>query len=321
MVDAVETMAWRGEKPWHELGKEFTGILTSDQMVDEAGIGWTVSKRPMYIHIPGPADGPPMIAVEVPGQLALVRDSDNRVMSTVGSRWKPSQNRDAFAFFTSFLTAGGATMETAGSLRGGEYVWGLAKLGSGFEAALGDRVEGYLLLVIPHRGGRSIIARVTTVRVVCWNTLQLALSGQAKFESRFSHSTQFDPHMAAQTLGLARERVVEFAANAALLKKLNLSETEVIAILAPVYEPAARVEEVTKIGRTAMSRTLNGVLDAYYTAPGADPGTGWGVLNAVTFHADHRAGKTGSDDRLTSAWLGTEADRKATVLEKLMAIA
>src|SRR5690606_3447487 len=108
----------------HGLGKQVSGDLTPAQMVKAASLDWTVSKRRLYMQ--GLTDKDDDLVV--PGFFALTRDSDSKVLDIVGPQYVPTQNIEAFSFFDNFVKAGGATMETAGSLRGGKMVWGLAKL-------------------------------------------------------------------------------------------------------------------------------------------------------------------------------------------------
>lgn len=314
MPAAVETMVWTAEKPWHGLGTEVAGDLTADEMLEAAGLNWTVSKRRLHYTSAGGDE------VEIPDRFALVRDTDQSYLSAVGTGYHPLQNRDAFAFFTAFVAKGGATMETAGSLDGGRIIWGLAKLPSGgFRVGkTGDVVEGYLLLVSPHVGGMSIRAKVTSVRVVCRNTLELALSGStaSAFQAKFHHGRDFSPAEAVEAVGIASEEVAKFARTAATLKKLRMTDREVLEVLSPIYQPDDPA--LLEVGEAAAHPALRSVLESYRLAPGADPGTGWGVLNAVTYHADHLAGRAGADRRLASAWLGTEAGRKQATLAALL---
>lgn len=319
MTAAVETMAWAHEVPWHGLGVQVDPRIGVDGMLEAAGLAWTVSKRALYTQGTGRSGGR---RIAVPGHMALVRDTDDSVLSVVGSRWHPLQNRDALAFFDSFVQAGGATMETAGSLMGGRLVWGLARLGADFDAGRGDPVRGYLLLVSPHESGRAIVAKTTHIRVVCANTLALALR-DANTEVRIWHSREFDPVAATEALGIAREQVVEFAKNARTLRRLKLSREEVIRLLQPVYarrSPAladatdAELKDARTLGPYPV---IKKIMEAYDGAPGAEPGTGWGALAAVTYYSDHIARRS-RDHRLRSSWLGTESTRKSAVLERLL---
>ena len=313
MSHEVESMAWANEVPWHGLGAKVEGDLTYEEMLVAAGLDWTVSKRPyMFAR----QDGTMMASKS---RVALVRDSDDAELSSVGTEWNPVQNREALRFFDQFSKAGHATLETAGSLRGGKLVWGLARLGDGFVLPGGDAIKGYVLLANPHEGGKAVIARTTPIRVVCANTMAMAFSREAKFEQRFSHVREFNADEAAETFGYAREQMNEFQLNAQTLQKLNLSWEDAIRVLAPVYQPQAELADLLR-DEKEWSPSLRSVLEAYTDAPGAVPETGWGLLNGVTYHADHKAGKN-NDSRLASAWLGTEAKRKEAVMTSLLEMA
>lgn len=310
MTHLVETMAYTNETPWHGLGHYVAEAPSVKKMLELAQLNWKVERKPMTI------DGR-----EVPGFAALVRDRDGSVLDVVGSRYTPSQNAEVFEFFNEFVEAGGATMETAGALRGGRYVWGLASLNAKFKMRNNDVVKGYLLLVNPHEQGKSLIVRFTPVRVVCNNTLTLALRTAGQ-EFRMNHRNAFDQTMIArakETLDIARDQLGEFERNARLLQKLNLSRADAIRILAPVYQPDTDPALIVGDFNVAKPR-MKSVMDILERAPGAEPNTGWGVLNAVTYYADHVASRS-DDKRLTNAWLGRTAGQKETVLEKLLELA
>lgn len=326
MAHAVETMAWANEVPWHGLGTRVAPDLTPAEMCRAAGLDWTVSLRPMYmdsmvrdergILSPG--------RTRIKGKFALARDTDDTVFCTTGDRWKPVQNEKAFEFFKKFTEAGHATMETAGSLHGGKMVWGLANLRAAFKLPGGDVVKGYILLVSPHEAGRAVIAKVTPVRVVCANTMAMAMSDNSKFESRFSHVREFDPALAAETLGAAREQIRDFERNAHVLKRLNLSSDDVVRILAPTFQPAKKDEELKPEDlvrdRAKLNKPMQQLMKALTDAPGADPDTGWGALNAVTYHLDHSYGKS-RDQRLFHSWLAVGASQKQEVFHRLLEMA
>lgn len=310
MSHEIETMAYTNEVPWHGLGFKVDNKQTVDSMMKAAKIDWKVEKQKMYL-----ANG-----TEVNDNYALVRDSDSRVLDVVGNVYKPAQNADTFKFFKEYVEAGDAYMETAGSLRNGQFVWGLANLNATFKLKGDDQVKGYLLLMSPHKQGKSLIARFTTVRVVCNNTLTLALR-EGGSEFRMSHRTDFNEAMiekAKDTLGIARDQMAEFAKTAEKLSKMKFKREEVIEIFAPIYQPNAAIEDLRNDFETEGSALMKRMMDVLERAPGAQPDNGWGVLNAVTYYSDHIASRT-SDKRLTNAWIGKTANQKEAVLEALIA--
>src|SRR5712671_4331601 len=172
MSHEVETIAYnRVEVPWHGLGNPTSGDRTPEEMCEDAGILWTVSKRDLRW-----TDNKGRLGA-VPKFQALVRDSDDHVLSVIGKNWKPTQNTEAMDFFSKFVAAGQMKMETAGSLKNGQYIWGLARIDKSFyvDQNKTDEVMSYLLMMSPHLFGCSMVFQYTGTRVVCWNTLNMAL--------------------------------------------------------------------------------------------------------------------------------------------------
>ncbi len=320
MTAAVETMAYTNQVPWHGLGTHIADAPSVDKMIEVAGIDWEVEKRPMVAATTFDEDaGWSDYNRKVDRFYALTRTSDSRTLDVVGNHYTPVQNRAAFEFFKEFVEEGGATMETAGSLMGGRYVWGLANLNAGFKLGSSDQVNGYLLVAKPHQQGKAFVMKTTAVRVVCNNTLTMALQG-AGAEFRMVHRSEFNEAMmerAQATLGSARDTISDFAKSARKLKALKMSHNDTIRNLQPVYQPQMPIEELLEDPDTNASARMKQLLDINQRAPGADPKTGWGVLNAVTYYADHIASRT-ADKRLTNAWMGKTARQKDTVLASLL---
>lgn len=299
--------------PWHGLGDTFPPDTPPAEVLKRAKLDWRVEKRSLtYVC----SDGSPRT---VEGKAALVRDYDGKLMDIVGKDWKPHQNEDTFKIFDKYVKIGGATMETAGALRGGEIVWGLANLKHGFKTPRGDEIKGYILLMGSHKFGKATLMQTTAVRVVCMNTLRLAMQGQAELVVRVNHGYEFNADIVEQQFGLAHEAIDEFNRNAAVLTKLNLSQEDAMRILQPTYQPMTDIDKLIN-GETQPNNPMNMILTSIVNAPGADPGTAWGVLNGVTYYADHMAGRT-QDTRLTSSWMGTEAKRKDDVVARLLRVA
>jgi len=171
IVNGEAQMAYAGDTPWHGLGVKVPADLSPIQMLDKAGLNWSVEKESLITSS----------GFAVPDKKALVRSSDNKVLDIVGKDWNPVQNQEAFEFFDDFVSSGDMEMHTAGSLKGGQIVWALAKVKESFKVFGNDEVESYLLFSNPHRFGQSVDVRFTPIRVVCNNTLTLSL--QTKSES------------------------------------------------------------------------------------------------------------------------------------------
>jgi len=302
MAHEVETMAFAHKVPWHGLGVRVDGDLTPAQMLTAAGLNWEVEKRPMFFSYGPNGD---RIAGKVPGKMALVRKTDSKVFDVVGEGWNPVQNADVLATFKKFCDEGGATMETAGALRGGQIVWGLANLGNGFVLPGGDAVKGYLLLASKHQSGYATIGRVTPVRVVCANTFAMSGGFEGASQLRVPHTMKFDPDWAAEQMGIARAGMSEFERNARLLQKLNISPDDAKRILLPIYQPQEDPVDVMKDFDRRASRTVIEIMEAAVKGAGQAEiaGTAWGVFNAATYRANHNA-RGGADARFASTLVG-----------------
>lgn len=164
MAANVETMFYTRTAPWHGLGTRVLETPTSSAALSLAGLDWKVVQKPVFT-----ADG-----LFISGFKANVRDRDSQVLGVVSDRYKVVQNEDAFAF-TDELLGEGVTYETAGSLQNGRRTWILAKLPQRY-IIRGDEIDPYLVFMNSHDGTGAIKAAMTPVRVVCQNTLNLALS-------------------------------------------------------------------------------------------------------------------------------------------------
>ena len=164
MAANVETMFYTRQKPWHGLGTMVQEAPTSKDALILAGLDWQVIQKPIITE-----DGIP-----ISGFKANLRETDNRVLGVVTDRYRTIQNHDAFAF-TDSLLGEGVTYETAGSLQNGRRVWVLAKLPQRYIIS-GDEITPYLVFMNAHDGTGAIKAAMTPIRVVCMNTLNLALS-------------------------------------------------------------------------------------------------------------------------------------------------
>ena len=307
MSHNIESIAWTNEKPWHGIGTEVKPNISVDAMLKAANLDWTVSKRAMQ-----DVDGTP-----VEGFFSLRRDSDNKLLDVTGPDYTPVQNKPAFQFFDSFLKQGKATMEVAGSLNGGKMVWGLAKLGAGFALPGKDRVDYYLLAVIPHVQGKTLQFMSTATRVVCQNTIQMALKAGSANLFKHIHRAEFTEatmEEAQRVITASAESFAMFREHAETLAKKKMSQAASIDYLAAVFEPDEPVAEVLR----KPSRPLQQAIAALTHAPGHDlassTNTAWGALNAVTYTVDHLMGKK-VDRRLTRAWLGKTATLKRTALD------
>jgi phage/plasmid-like protein (TIGR03299 family) len=307
MAHMVETMAYAGETPWHGLGVKVPADLAPAQMLEKAGLDWTVEKIPAFANIDG-------MQTNV-GWSALVRSSDKEVLSVVSNDWNPVQNHDAFEFFHEYCAAGDMEMHTAGSLRDGQIVWGLAKIKESFELFKGDQVDSYLLFTNPHKFGQSIDVRFTPIRVVCNNTLTLSLSQQVERVVKKSHRTEFDPAQVKEQLGIATSKLAKYKEMAEFLGSKRYSDENLKEYFNRIF-PVLVYNKEKGPQRKTLSKSATRALEVVTAQPGAKfaEGSWWQAFNAVTFMTDHEIGRT-ADSRLTSAWFGPNKNLKVKALE------
>ena len=315
MAHQVETMAYAGEVPWHGLGVAVSNDLTPAQMMQKAGLDWSVEKVEAFIEVAGQ---------RIPtGQQALIRTSDNRVLTNVGENWNPVQNSEAFEFFSEYVLAGDMEMHTAGSLREGQMVWALAKIKESFDVFGEDTVESYLLFSNPHMYGKSIDIRFTPIRVVCNNTLTLSLNMQAQREVKVGHRTQFNADNVKETLGIASEKFAKYKEMAQFLGSKKFSVENLVQYYNEVFPNTSRTNLDKSVSKYEdMSRAAKMCYDALETQPGAEYGAGtwWQAFNSVTYITDHVQGRN-AENRLHSQWFGGNQLRKVKAAEKAVEFA
>lgn len=301
-VNGQAQMAYRASKgvPWHGLGVPVEDDMTPQEMMKAAGLDWTVSKVPTFIEYNGE---------NVPtGIEALIRDTDGKILTQVGPGWNPVQNEEAFEFFTDFVQKGDMIMDTAGSLKEGRLVWALADVRDGFTLFGGDEVKGYLLFSNPHLYGKSIDIKFVLTRVVCNNTIAVALNEKNQPSVRVNHRSQFDAERVKELLGLSHTKVQRFQEAAEFLGSKQVNSNVMQKYFGNVFGFSAKDDQ-------KLSRTAEKVMEMVGTQPGAEfkRGSYWQMFNAVTYAADHELGRS-NDTRMTSAWFGANAKRKIDAL-------
>lgn len=310
MSHEVETMAYAGELPWHGLGVEVHNDLTPQQMMQKAGVDWEVHEVESYVEFKG--DYLPT------GQKSLIRETDGKILTNVGKDWHPCQNETAFEFFNEYVLAGDMEMHTAGSLRGGQYVWALAKVKESFDLFGGDQVDSYMLFSNPHVYGKSIDVRFTPIRVVCNNTLTFALDQESQRAIKVGHRARFNSDMVKEQLGIAHEKFAKYKEMAEFLGSKRVTADSLIQYYNEVFPNTSRtntdktVESLQDLSRQAAN--AHAMLE---TQPGAEyaEGSWWQAFNSVTFVTDHLQGRN-SDNRLHSQWFGQNQLRKIKAAEK-----
>lgn len=220
MAANVESMFSTREKPWHGLGTIVAEAPDSKEALEVAGLDWKVIQKKIYTDNREP----------IHGYLANVRDTDGQILGVVSSRYRVVQNEDAFAF-TDALLGEGVRYETAGSLQSGRRVWMLAKLPSEY-IILGEQISPYLVFSNTHDGSGAIKVAMTPVRVVCSNTLNLALNTTKRCWSA-KHTTNIAEKLdeARETLLFAESYMSALGAEFEELCKVRMSDKKVMELV------------------------------------------------------------------------------------------
>jgi len=309
MAHQVETMAYAGQVPWHGLGVPVSNDLTPTQMMQKAELDWKVREVEAFIEF----DGKKMPT----GQKSLVRETDGKILTNVGENWKSVQNEQAFEFFHEYVMAGDMEMHTAGSLKGGQMVWALAKINNTMDFFKGDQVDSYLLFSNPHQYGKTIDIRFTPIRVVCNNTLTLSLDQKTEQSVRVGHRVDFDASTVKRALGIASEKMGVYGEMAKFLGNKRFTEDSYIEYLNTVFPRTSdkRIQD-KQLSAETLSRNAKLAYDVIDTQPGAEyaRGTWWQAFNSVTYITDHVQGRN-ADNRLYSSWFGGNQLRKRDALQ------
>lgn len=310
---AVETMAYKGDTPWHSLGNPLKAGESIEKWTKAAGIDWKVARHPIFTQI-----GDEKINID--GRVAIVRDTDNKVLSTASDKWIPFQNTDLMEFFREYVDAGHATLETAGSLKDGKVIWALANINAGFTLNGRDEVKGYVLFSNSHEPGAAIRILTTSVRVVCQNTLRMAHAGKGD-QYKQTHLTDFNPAAAREQLAFSRFQIEEFGREAEALAGLEMSAFDTMRVLAKQFQndmaETAMDIQILLNNPDAQNPVLSDVLHSVVSAPGALPESAWGLLNGVTHYADHVAGRTAGNRLLSSTFGALDKAKQAVRMELL----
>lgn len=275
MAANVENMFYVRTAPWHGLGTKVQEAPNSERALSLAGLDWKVVQEEIYT--------PQQEIVE--GYKANIRDSDRKVLGVVTDRYKVIQNEEAFAF-TDELLGEGVRYETAGSLQGGKRVWMLAHMPHEYIIS-GERISPYLLFSNTHDGSGAIKVALTPIRVVCQNTLNLALSSASRCWSMIhTGNIQNKLQEARDTLFMAEKYMDGLGKEFETLRSKTMSDQQVmdyIEILLPLDENA------TPQQRKNMKRLQEDMKMRYFDAPDLqDVGkNAYRFINAVSDFATH----------------------------------
>lgn len=335
MADHVESMfSARNMVPWHKFSKVISQCPNAAEALIEGGLNWEVELRKLVIPF---EDGE---NIEVDDRFAVVRKTDRRYLGTVGERYEPIQNIQLFSIMDKLLEAsdGEVTYETAGSLKNGKVIWMLANMGEvkvkGF-----DPIKTWLLCSSSHDGSKTLRIIPTTTRVVCWNTLTLALNihnGKSQ-EVRIRHTknANISLEQARNTLGFVKEAHSSFVEEGELLMSRQLKKDkfrELQDLLFPMKKlinPLTQKEEDSKTETSNSILKKRDMLEHLFTDGTGNKspqvaGSMWAGLNAVTEYFTWMNGRKkgeASETRVFNNWFGNSTSTTHEVRKFLLAAA
>jgi len=319
IVNGKASFATRSEPAWHGLGTVFEGDLSTSEMLKTANLhNWDVRLEKVNY---------PDNYTTVSDAYSVVRnnpaDGEPHVLSVVGERYKVLQNEELFAFGDGIVD-GGATWETAGSIKDGRVVFGSLSVPREFvldPQGIADTTKLYLLVHTSHDGSVSVQSAITPVRVVCQNTLNLAMRNvKQSFKIRHTQTVAGRLEQARHALGLTFDYANEFEKEAQSLFATAFTNAQFDKLVASIYP---KPDTDNKMSNTKYDEKISLIQGLYRSAPTQDGirGTKWGALNALTEQIDYfRTSRTGDNKSLMAAASGFDISTNAQKNKILQAV-
>ena len=331
MAHLVESMAYVGDTPWHGLGNQLPQKQPIEVWAQAAGMDWHIKESPVHFSIENIHNASMFGTFE--DQKVLYRSDSNQALSVVSSRYQVVQPLEVLEFYRDLTEYAGFELETAGVLKGGRKFWALAKTGHSTALKGNDVVNGYLLLATSCDGSLATIAMPTTVRVVCNNTLSIAVNNSEN-AVKVSHRSVFDADAVKQRLGVAVSHWDQFMYEMKVLSERKVSTKEANAYFETLLtQTTPQSTESTPSGLRLLKPSTKPIipneraykkLQAMYGGQGrgaeltAAKNTAWGLLCAVTEFVDHERQARSTENRLDSAWFGNGAQMKQQALSQAL---
>jgi phage/plasmid-like protein (TIGR03299 family) len=349
MAHQIEQIAYVGETPWHGLGNQLSPHQPIEVWAEQAGMDWRIESSDVSYMAQN--ERGQSIIMPYEEQRVLYRSDTHAPLSVVSQRYQEVQPKQILEFYRDLTEQSGFELETAGVLKGGKKFWALAKTGQTSALKGKDVSNGYILLATACDGTLATTAQFTSIRVVCNNTLAIALKGQNSSAGvvKVPHSTKFDAEKIKQQLGisvrawedhmyemkqLSQRKVTQTEAAAyfdAVFNNTSLSMPEQedgiiqfyrnVAMQAQSNNPATKADNKTEPNGRAMSKVMtmfNGQGRGAELSSAKD--TAYGLLCSITEFADHERRAMSQDHRLDSAWFGAGAGLKQRGLEQALAM-
>ncbi|MCK5874221.1 MAG: DUF932 domain-containing protein [Marinobacter sp.] len=317
MAHQVEQMAYVGRTPWHGLGNKLPEQQPLEVWMEQAGLDWTIHETPVRFINGNKGHLGEILSFD--DHKVLYRSDTHAPLSVVSQRYQVVQPREIMEFYRDLTEKSGFELETAGSLKGGRKIWALARTGQSGVLKGSDRTDAYVLLATACDGTLATTAQFTSVRVVCNNTLAVALNGQSQCV-KVSHRSVFDAEAVKKQMGISVSAWDDFMYSLKALSERKVKQSEAEKFIRLLFQP--RPEQVAqKSNERAMVKVLSlfGGEGRGSHLP-SSRSTAYGLLNAVTEFVDHERRARNTDYRLDSAWFGQGATIKRAALDQALAL-
>lgn len=317
MAHHVEQMAYVGQTPWHGLGNPLSANQPLEVWQQQAGMDWEIKASPVqFTDEDNDTSG---LLLPFPQNKVLYRSDTLAPLSVVSQRYQVVQPREILEFYRDLTEVSGFQLETAGVLKGGKKVWALARTGLSTTLQANDTTNAYVLLATACDGSLATTAQFTAVRVVCNNTLAVALDDN-KGAVKVPHSTTFNAEAVKRQLGISVSSWDTFMYRMKQLSQRRVKQAEAEAFFRTLLTNR-QSGSLAKTNEQAMAKTLrlyNG--HGRGAELGSSKGTALGLLNAVTEFVDHERRARNTDYRLDSAWFGQGAILKQKALDDTLSM-
>jgi phage/plasmid-like protein (TIGR03299 family) len=304
-------MAYINEVPWHGLGASLPITADLDQWREAAGLKWALESSPVKYQVDGIVR-----QFEMEDRKVIYRNDTKAPLSVMSSGYQVVQPETIVEFFRDLIGDAGYQMETMGSLRGGRTIWALANTEKVATIMGQDRLKAYLMLATSCDGSMATVAQFTSVRVVCNNTLEFSLNGQAGGRLSVPHSTVFKPEAVRNQLLQGGKAFDNFIENADALAHRKVSKTEAVEFFINLLgiEEVENVNDLSEVSDAGKVKRVAELYSLFEKGVGQQTrsaeGTAWGLVNAATRFYDHEVRARSNDNRLNSAWFGNNRSLK-----------
>ena len=320
MAHLIETMAYTGQTPWHELGNALPAKQGLDVWAKAAGMDWRIQETPVrYLATDGHGGMAGLYgeSKEFPEQKVLYRSDTQAPLSVVSQRYQVVQPQQVLEFYRDLTEVAGYELETAGVLKAGKKFWALARTGKSVALKGKDVVNGYLLLATSCDGTLATTAMPTTVRVECNNTLARALQDGVS-AVKVPHNTAFDAQAVKRQLGIAVGQWDSFMYRMKTLAERKVKTHEAMNyFLKVICNTDQHCDRALGLSNERALKKVQMLYEGH--GRGAEmqaaKDTAWGLLCAVTEFVDHEKQARSQDNRLDSAWFGPGAAIKQRALD------